>query len=295
MKKALIAVDPSELPEENLASLSGIINHFQKSGFLSDLSIVSVIHPDMYLTPLQWFKDMKPTLVKQAAEQIGRKLDSRFQFTSIKILTCESDDLESLTRGVTRFGKRTGYQLLVVASHDRKGLPHWFLGSFSETAALTAALPILVVKPDLPLEDFSPDPLFVIGVDPSVSFPAATLRWITDACRGTSTRIQLVYVKPRPRPFVDKLQPARRGKDPLVVLQDLVTKLQKAGLQATAVQKDETTSVAHTLVEHAEQERAWLLMTLSDNRKTLRKLLLGSASRRILSLTRRPFLSLRLD
>ncbi|WP_141732881.1 universal stress protein [Oligoflexus tunisiensis] len=295
MKKALIAIDPSEMPEENLESLSGIITHFQSRGFFSELSIVSVIHPDMYLTPLQWFKEMKPTLVKQAVEQIAGKLGNRFHFTSIKILSSESDGLESLTRVVTRYGKRTGHRLLVVASHNRKGLPHWFLGSFSETAALTAALPILVVKPDLALEEFSPEPLIVIGVDPAVPLPASTLRWIADCCRGTAARIDLIYVKPRPRPLWDKLQPPRQGKDPLLMLQNLVTKLNKAGVHATALQKDETTSVAQTLVDHAEQERAWVIMTLNDQRITLRKLLLGSTSRRTLCLTRRPFLSLRLD
>jgi len=295
MKKALIAVDPSESTDQNPGNFHAMIKLFQSKGLFDETVLVSVIHPDLYVTPSQWFRDMKGKLAKQALGNIEKKMKGCFPFSSIKVLTAESDSLESLVAIVARYGRRLGSDVLVLASNDRSGLPLWFLGSFSETAALTASLPILVIKPDFPVQELSHEARILVSVDVSVPIPAKTLRWIADTAKSLAATIDLVFVKPRPRLFLDALTSTKSAKDPQLILQNIQEKFQKWGIRANIATLDERISIAHTLVEFAEQHQAWMIMTLSVKRSNLRKLLLGSNSRHILALTRRPFLSLRSD
>ena len=55
-----------------------------------------------------------------------------------------------LPETLNEFLKRESADLLVVASHGRKGVAHFFLGSVAERLMRTAPCPVLVVKPQAP-------------------------------------------------------------------------------------------------------------------------------------------------
>jgi nucleotide-binding universal stress UspA family protein len=102
-------------------------------------------------------------------------------------------------------------------------------------------------------------------------------------------------VKPKPRFLLDAIQPGKVPKEPQKILDGLRDKLQKAGLSVSSSVLEEGSTVAQTVVDFAEQKQTWAILTVAASRPSLRKLLLGSHARRILTLTQRPFLSLRLE
>lgn len=295
MKKAVIALSPSQDLDENLDHFYETLELFQNSGFFQETSVVSVIHPSLYMMPTHWYRDSKARLAKEALESLEKRVQQRFKLQSIKVMQSSSDSLEFLATMVSRYAQRSGSDVLVVASNDRKGLPHWVLGSFSETAALLCRHPTLVIKPHISRDDFAAKPHMVVGIDVTVPPSSTAMRWIADTAKTGGAALELVYVKPKPRFLLNSLQQGKAPKSPESILEGLQNKLQKQGLDVRSSVLDEDDSIEQTLVDFSEQKKTWGIITVAAPRTTLRKILLGSHARRILSLTRRPFLSLRLE
>lgn len=295
MKKAVIALSPSQDLDENLDPFYETLELFQNSGFFVETSVVSVIHPMLYMMPSPWYRDARPRLAKEALEALEKRVRNRFKQQSIKVLQAATDSLEYLAGMISRYAQRSGSDVLIVASNDRTGLPYWILGSFSETVALLARHPTLVIKPHLTRENFAATPHMVVGVDVAVPPTSQDIRWIANAAKLSGATLDLVYVKPQQRRLLHNLAQGKAPKSPESILQGLQGKLQKSGVETRVNILDEAVSLAQTLVDFAEQKQTWVIITVAAPRSTLRKLLLGSHARRILTLTRRPFLSLRLE
>jgi nucleotide-binding universal stress UspA family protein len=294
MKKAVIALSPRQDLDENLDHFYETLKLFQDKGFFAETSVVSVIHPLVYLMPNQWYRDMRGRLAKEALQDLDKRIKHHFQYQSIKVLQSATDSLEYLASMVSRYAQRNGSDVLVIASNDRTGLPHWILGSFSETAALLARHPTLIIKPHMSPEQFAPTPHLVVCVDVTAPPTSKELRWIVNAAKTGEAALELLYVQPKSRPLLDAVQRSKAPKEPQKILEDMQRKLQKAGLSVSSSVLEEGSSLAQTVVDFAEQKQTWAILTVATPRSTLRKLILGSQARRILALTQRPFLSLRL-
>lgn len=295
MKKAVVALSPSQDLDENLDPFYETLELFQNRGFFVETSVVSVIHPMLYMMPSHWYRDARARLAKEAHENLEQRVSKRFKHQSIKVMQAATDSLEYLANMVARYAQRSGSDVLIVASNDRTGLPYWVLGSFSETVALLARHPTLVIKPHLAREDFAPNPHMVVGVDVTAPPSSQDIRWITNAAKLSGASLDLVYVKPRQRFLLKTLAQGKAPKSPESILEGLQGKFKKSGVDTRFTVLDEGTSLSQTLVDFAEQKQTWIIITVATPRSTLRKLLLGSHARRILTLTRRPFLSLRLE
>lgn len=291
MISALVAVDPTSEKGKSFDRFSAVVRLFQQKEILSRTSIVSAIHASLYAVPFSWYREMKGKFAKEALEAIEKACSRRFDFDGARVLQSDVSSNEGLVSRLASYGRRSGHDLLVVSSNERTGLPHWILGSFSETAALTAAMPVLVIKPHLTDVDFPSEARVVVTVDAAVPPSKKALQWIGKLAKSASAHVHLVYVEPRPRPLVQKRQPKNLAEG---IMKGISHELRKAGVQSTVEILSESKSIAHTIVGLAEVRKAWLTITISAERSSLRKLLLGSTARRILSLTERPFLSLRM-
>ncbi|HET9239307.1 MAG TPA: universal stress protein [Oligoflexus sp.] len=292
MKKAVIALSPSQDLDENLDHFYETLKLFQNSGFFPETSVVSVIHPALYMMPSTWYRDSRARLAKEALVNLEKRVQQRFKLQNIKVLQAATDSLEYLGSMVSRYAQRCGSDVLIVASNDRTGLPHWILGSFSETVALLARHPTLVIKPHISPKEFAATPHMVVGIDVAVPPTSQDLRWITEAAKTGGAALDLVYVNPKPRLLLNTLQQGKSAKSPQSILESIQNKLQKSGLDVHSSVVDEGDSISQTLVDFAEQKKTWAIITIAVPRSTLRKRLLGSHARRVLRHTRRPFLSL---
>lgn len=295
MNTALVTVDPISEKGRSFARFCELIRIFQNKGFFRKTSIASVIHGSLYTVPLSWYQDMRERYASEALQNIQEACGGRFKFETAMVLLSETSANEGLVYQLCRYGQRKKAEILVVSSNERKGLPHWILGSFSETAILTATLPVLVIKPHLHLTDLSREIRFLLAVDIAAPPSSKDVHWIARMAKTVKAHIDVIYIEPIRRVIVDAF-PQRANKNGANrVLRTVRAAFDSVGIKSNIDILKESKSVAHTLVEFAEQRKIWLIITTAPERSKTRKLLLGSTARRILRLTKHPFLSLRLD
>lgn len=295
MKSALVAVDPIALKESSFEHLCEAIRVFQEKKIFSRTFVVSAAHASQFLMPYSYYRNHKDELAQEARKKVKDACKGKFQFISNQVLQSDSHINEELVEIISRYGRRKGMDMLVVASNDRKGLPYWFLGSFSETASLTAKMPILVFKGKLSNLEFSHNTNFVVGVDVTAPPSSHDINWLVSLAKAAQARIHLLYIEPRERPLVSRLQLRKNRDEAIIVLERLQRTLETRNVPSTSTIKEQTRSISHTLVEFADKKGALLTVATTPKRSSVRKLLLGSTARNVLTLTKRPFLSLRME
>jgi len=203
--------------------------------------------------------------------------------------------LEFLVEQLTKAAKQRHSEVLVVCSNDRSGLPYWILGSFSETATLTASYPLLVIKPTSAKGLFSKEVRFVLSIDVAEIPSSNYLRWIAMTAKISNALLYLVYVRPRRRKIVGSLQSPKDSVDAENILSKIQSFFETAGIRTQSNILKESKSIAHSLAQFSDSRKAWLTISTHVKRSRVRKLILGSTARRFLKLTKRPFLHLRLN
>lgn len=272
------------------------IRFLQEQGFVSRTFVVAVTHGSQYVMPHSYYRDHKDELTKEARLNIKRACEGKFEHETVRVLQSDSHTNEELVAQLSRHGRRIGSDVLIAASNDRAGLPYWFLGSFAETASLTATMPVLILKNSTPIARLAHKPVLVVPVDVSAPPDARDVRWIANLSRSTNSHLCLVYVEAKKKAVVGSLRERKSKDEAALVLNRVAASLKSKGAVSTTTSiLAETRSIAHAIVEFAERKKSWMTIATAPKRKNLRRLLLGSTSRHVLALSKRPFLSLRLD
>lgn len=295
MNSALVTVDPVSEKERSFDKFCELVRIFQNMGFFSSTTIASVIHGSLYTVPLSWYQEMKGKYAQEALQGIQKACTGRFKFETAKVLFANTHVNEILVQQLCQYGHRRGASLLVVSSNERKGLPHWILGSFSETAVLTATLPVLVMKPHFSVAELSRKIHFLLAVDTAAPPSNKAVHWIAKAARAVDAHIDLIYIEPSRRVFVDALQQRKIKNEANQILKKVQSAFKSESVKSEFHIYEESKSVAHTLVAVGDKRKTWLIIATAAPRSLKRKLLLGSTARRMLTLTKRPFLSLRME
>lgn len=295
MKTALIALDPMIQTHRRFDGFCDTVKWFQEQKLISHCAIASVVQPALYAIPSIAYDGLKGTFQKEGREHLERACKGRFNFDEIRMLISDSAAKENHIAQLERCANRLERDMLVLGSHDRRGLPLWALGSYAETAALTAKLPVLVIKsPSTPVT-FAHEPRLLVAVDPASPPSNSALKWIADFAKPGSASVELLYVEPKERLWAGSLREKRNLKDAADTLKKLQQSLGKLKINATIKLLEESSkSVAQTIVDQADHLKAWMTITTAPERSPTQRLLLGSTARRVLSLSKRPFLSLRM-
>jgi nucleotide-binding universal stress UspA family protein len=294
MKSALMGLDPTVQKSPNLNRFLELVDLYQSRGIFTRISVASIVNPSLYAVPSWVYRKLKRQYVNEAKERIQSILQKNFNLDSIYVLASDSQAKEDHVRQLTRYARRLNLDSLILASNDRSGVPNWFLGSFSETAALIASIPVLVIKPTLADSELSKSVRFVLAVDVATPPSAKAVKWVASLAKPAKAKLDIVYVVPKKRVIIDALQQRRNKEEATKVLNKLKTSFQSNGVQAQVKAIPESKSVAQSIADFAENAKAWLTITTASKRSGARKLFLGSTARKTLSLTQRPFLSLRL-
>lgn len=294
MKNALLALDSTSCAGRPFEELNKVIGLFQKHDVLpSDVGVASIYHPNLTPAPIEYFDEEKKRLAREAKATIENALRGKMGFRSIDVLISDSSSAEDHVEQLSRFARRKGADLLVLGSSDRTGLPYWFLGSFSETAALYASVPVLIIKSSSTKMKWARDPKFVLAVDVAAPPSARDIRWIAERVKSARATLELIYITPKRRFFLDKLQLRKSRSETVKTLQALAQQFKARGVHARSTVRDEGTSIAHSIRDFADELGAWMIMTITAERTRARKLLLGSKARRLLGLSERPLVSIR--
>jgi nucleotide-binding universal stress UspA family protein len=295
LKNVVVAVEPVSERSTSFDIFSKTIKRFQESGLLPSTSITSIIHSALYMVPNSWYFENEDRYANEAKHNIDGICSGRFEYSFTHVLKGEASSNQFLVEQISEYLKRIQSSLLVVLSNNRTGLPYWILGSFAETAALTSTAPILVIKPQVKNIEFSAKPRLVIAVDASATYSPKYLKWISELALPAEASLDLVYVKPKPHSIFSSIRKPEHRNIANRELRKMEKALKNFGLATTLTMINEKGSVAQSIVDYADKKKAWSIITISAQRKLARRLLIGSTARRVLSLTKRPYISLRLN
>lgn len=298
LKNVVVAIEPinpmSE-PSPNFDVFVNMIKKFQKFQLLPPVMIVSMINPSTYMVPNVWYFENEDRYAAEAKKGIELTCANKFNFQSIHVLKGKSSANSILIEQLSDYLKKIQSNLLVVLSSNRHGIPYYLLGSFAETAALSATTPVLVIKPQTKNLSFSIKPRLTVALDATTNYSSKQLKWIANIAYLSKAHINLLSVKPNASGILSSLYKPEKPKFANKALEKIEQSLTKMGISTSLNVVKEKESIAQTIVDFADKTKSWAIVTISADRKLARKLLLGSTARRILALTKRPFLSLRLD
>lgn len=280
MKSAIIALDPKVSNDSNFKNFCKVVKLFQDNKILSECSITSVIYPTLFTMPLRWFQEMKQEIQKETLNKIEQACMGQFEFKDKKVLISSSSVTEDVVQQLARFTLKMKKNIMVLSSNSRTGLPYWILGSFSETASLISPAPVLIIKPHLRPSNFSKTVRILVAIDVNVKMNRETLNWIISLARYSNAEIDLIHV-------------SQEGISPVHSLTALEQKINKSGIKVRSTILKQDKSVAHTITEYATKKQVWLTVTIDSEKSKLKKIFMGSTSRRVLSLSKTPFMNLR--
>lgn len=291
-KNVYVAVEPAYEKSLSLNKFANTIELFQKASILPEVSIVSLIHPSLFLVPLSWYQKNEDHYASEARSSIEKSCQNRFNYYSIHVLKTQTSSNYFLVEHLSRYLSRARSGLLVVLASSRKGIPYWALGSFAETAVLTCSTSVMVIKPESKFE-LSEKPRLTVALDANAVYTANNIKWLIDLARSGNARLDLVSVKAKPRRFLNFIRNPIYPKSADTDLKRLKRAIQDAGISSGFFILTEKDSIAQTIVDFADRRKSWGIVTISTQRTLTRKILLGSTARRVLSLTKRPFFAIR--
>jgi nucleotide-binding universal stress UspA family protein len=271
-----------------------MVKYFQEHGLFTQLDIVSVIHRNLYILPASEYRKLESKLLKEAHASLQFHLKQQLNFQKVRVIASGSTFPEDNVGIISDMARRLKAEVLVVGGSGRQGLAYWMLGSFSETATLTATVPLLVLKRQIDITRFGKNPVIVLAVD--IEYPPRqnVLKRVSQLARRLKASTRILYVLPKPR-LIHKVLEKPKRPNIISLNQKFKSQLQSGQTKPRFVIKREGKTIAHTINEYAESQRAWAIVLTRSNRGRMHKLLLGSTARRTLALSKLPLLVLRDD
>jgi len=294
LRNVVLAMDPTVNRRGSFSAYSGIVSKFQKIGAIPSVRVVSMIHQSLFMVPPEWYYQNKDRYAEETRDQLESALKTELRFKAIHVLKGKSSSNRLLINELSAYLKKIHSELLIVFTSNRTGIPYWLLGSFAETAALSASTPVLVIKPHTKGLSFSRTPRFTVALDPQKQVSKEHIDYILRFARPADAQIDLVGVKKVQRAFLGKIRKQKIESAHLAPLKDAERELTRAGLKVNLELLPESKSVPETVVKYSETKKSWGILCPSAVDRSGSDLLLGSTSRKILTLTKRPFFAVRL-
>ena len=145
--KIIWAVDPGVHPRLQEAAMSAIKELSKKTQ--ATIEPVFLLGTFLTSTPTQTIGDAI-TLTRNTIVQKFKKITGRSTLEDLKPLTILTGTARSMRRNaakLTDYAKSQNTDVIVLATHGRKGLKRWFLGSFAESMMQQSEIPLLIVNP----------------------------------------------------------------------------------------------------------------------------------------------------
>lgn len=301
MKRAVIAIEPllanlraAEKLSPNIDSYTQQIHALQERHVIPISSVVSIIHPGLFLAPISWYVQNEFRYASEVKSALERVCTGRFNFDAVRVLAGEDSTNQLMVELLDEYAGDVGSGLLVVLSTNKVGVPYWSIGSFAETAALTANLPVLVIKPNSPPAVKLKELRLLLAVDAAAAYTKGELDWLAELCKKTAPHVDLVHVKSIRGSFLNFLDNSTDPVTPDSVLDSFKEAVEPYTLSTSVHVLENSNSVAECITEFAKQRNSHLIITVAKHRNSLSRLLLGSTARKILSYSNRPFLNVQL-
>jgi nucleotide-binding universal stress UspA family protein len=281
IQKVLFATDFSEHAEKALAHALWYAREF---GAELHMLHALVLHDADPANPDLDFPDLE-----EAGGQIREWARSRMREVSDRIGEPEVPVVRATRRGIAaapailEYGREEDVDLVVMATHGRRGIRRLLMGSVAEEVVRTAARPVLTVRPDSAAEHGDPPRRILVPVDFSTHSDRA-LRYGAALCERTGAELHAVHaVSERYFPDayfaeaaeIQAMAAAAEERVPEALHRNVHEVL---GEEADVRTRIEAGSPAQAVAEYAEEEDVDLVVVSSHGRTGLERVLLGSVA-----------------
>lgn len=145
-QKVLVPLDGSDLAECTLSHLKALI----KDGSVGEVTLLNVVTIDI---PWAEFENRQLDLnalrepLFAASRKYLAEAESRLGSQGIKV-TRESIEANRPADTITDYAKKSGMDLIIMATHGYTGLKRLMLGSVASGVLNQSSVPVLLIRPD---------------------------------------------------------------------------------------------------------------------------------------------------
>ena len=146
----LWAIDPFSEDQSALKITDTVLRALNKRGALT-VQPAYVLGPSQLNLSMEFASDWVQML-KPAALQALQSVLKKVKFSDVKpplVLTHTLPSLRDATKTLLQYASKHKMDLAVVSTQNRKGVPHFFLGSFAENTLHASHIPLLAVHPKI--------------------------------------------------------------------------------------------------------------------------------------------------
>ena len=195
----------------------------------------------------------------------------------------------SAARGILDYADRVGADLIVMATHGRRGLDHTLIGSVAEAVVRRSRCPVLTVRPTAANTATTPERILV-PLDFSAHARTA-LAHARELCRDTRAELHLLHVvqtfprygivdaPPEPEALSDTDREAAENR-----LREVAAEVLAPGAPPATHAVAGRGNPALAVLDVAERLDADLIVLASHGRSGIRHFLLGSVAEKVVQL-----------
>ncbi|KYG65945.1 hypothetical protein AZI86_02415 [Bdellovibrio bacteriovorus] len=288
-----MALNPKAAESTSFKNFCTQINTLQKKGLLSKVNIVSLIHPNFFAMPSDIYFSQKETLMNEVEKSLATGLGQQIAYSDLTVLESPYSSYDEMVGFLSQLAYRQRDSVIIVGIDPQQKVYKWLAGGLPETAALSAQIPILLVKVDQTCLIDKEEPRVVLAVDTEAPPTKKALRRFARLVRPLGTPVDILHVQ-RKANFVASLIGASTGpKESEAILASTLEDLRSLNLDGKIHTIEEEDSVAATIAKFANNQGAWITATSSPTRDIRHRLVWGSTTQNLLEELSCPLLVLR--
>ena len=280
IKKILVPTDFSEASTDVIAAAIKLAGHWGVDEVVV-MHVVTLHEYDPH-SPEQHFPDVDE-IKKQAAAKMMSHLIQRFKTSKIS-LQCVETRAVAPGAEIVKYAAEQSIDMILMATHGRRGFSHLLLGSVADEVVRTAACPVLIVKqPDVELDHLE---RVLVPIDFSDSSEKLVNLAAEITGQFSHATLQLLHVVEEPvypsfymdgavmmNDWVEEVEQRAKKR-----METLVTNLPAKCEVKTYVERGR---VASTICDFAISNKSQLIIMPTHGLTGLRRMLLGSVTEEV--------------
>src|SRR4030042_3822400 len=286
--KILVTLDGSELAEKALPYAKSIAK-LKKSTLI------------LFAVSLKIFVDRRDRLFTSYLDVEAKKLSKE----GIKAATATG--YGDIAQQIVKYATGNNMELIVMATHGYSGAKKWMFGSITQKVLYATTIPVLLIKSKSPeaSEEFKK---ILVTVDGS-PFAESTFPYIVELAKNTNIEILLLHVCEPPvvlsygaNPINPKWKKYRDDmwkeveKLSTIYLTKTISHLKRKRLKAKSmVVKAQTGDVAKVIMQISREENIDLIVTATQGRSGVPRMVYGSVANKIVENSSLPVLLIHPD
>ncbi|MNJ94850.1 Universal stress protein family protein [compost metagenome] len=293
MKSGLVALNPHSGEAPSLNNLCLQIHYFQKHGLLKKLDVVSLVHANFFPYPVSVYQDLKNQILNDVKRSLEKGINNCFDYEKLEVIEALESNNDDLVETLSQLAEQRKVNVLILGLDTSDNGYRWLFGGVSQTAALSAFGPTLIMKVNEAPAILPDEPSVLLAIDTTAPPSQQAVEKLQGVLAPMNSKIYLVHVK-RKASFLSSL--AKKAQSPKEI-EDILLQSEKIfkelGMSCSAEILEEGKSFSHTIADYVDAKGIWVTAVTSPSRDFKHRVLWGSTTQSLLSHLKCPVLVLR--